>query len=196
MMPQGGQPISEIVQDATLDMSQDFNVPYLACKEMMLGLLQLDEEALYNIGINKDGSATTRSLRHVMRNAREVEAFDLSEALLVAGEVALASQEEPMRAWLGYATAGLYLVKTIKKATEYKIEAEDASILIALCQLEKASDRTSLLRQWKFVVAESPFVDAPATDEKLSSRLEFLANLGCLQVDGDVIRLVETIEGV
>lgn len=178
---------------AALQMANDLNADHADCKQWILLFLGAEDEAqLYNLELSDPGSAKTKGVRHVLRNGRNVTVIDLMEALTSLAGLAVIKQN--IDGLLSAIAGGLFLIRTVQKATTIELSTEDASVVWALHQLDGSAKKEDLLNAWSDVVSKSQVVDAMVTPQKLEARLVHLKDLGCVKEIGRHVLFAEPIE--
>lgn len=181
------------INEAALAMANEIGISHADAKIWILQFVGAKDEAqLYSLEIGAPGSAKTKGARHVIRNGREVTLLDLAEAVTSLAGIAFIQQNVDYA--LSAIAAGLYLIRTIKKATTIELSSADASVVWTLHELGGEATESELLNAWHGVVAASALVDATVTSEKLIARLDQLNQLGCIHRSGDKIVFAEPVE--
>jgi hypothetical protein len=178
---------------AALQMANDLNADHADCKQWILLFVGAEDEAqLYNLELSDPGSAKTKGVRHVLRNGRNVTVIDLMEALTsLAGLVVIKQNIDGL---LSAIAGGLFLIRTVQKATTIELSTEDASVVWALYQLDGSAKKEDLLNAWSDVVSGSQIVDAMVTPQKLEAHLAHLKDLGCVKEIGRHVLFAEPVE--
>jgi hypothetical protein len=178
---------------AALQMANELTADYGSCKQCILLFIGAEDESqLYNIEISNPGSAKTFGIRHVVRNGNDYTAIDILEGLTVLG--GLAWIEQNIDGLLSVISGGLFLIRTVMKATTVELSKEDASVVWSLYKLGGSATEPDLLRTWRSVVAGTGLVDASVTGKKLKARLRNLEDLGCVKFLKDRIVFAEPVE--
>ncbi|MBR1070811.1 hypothetical protein ABIF65_011516 [Bradyrhizobium japonicum] len=185
---------ADLVSSAALEMSTDYQADYNECRRLVQEFLQVDDEGLYHLELEDEGTATLKTIRNVVRGATKVQLVDVAQALTVVGGAAAAFPGEKLKFCISMASAGLYFIRAFRSAYAVKLDQADAALVWALHQLGGTAKRQALRQEWNAVVAASNEVEAETTEAKLAARLTELEKLGCVALKDDEVRLAQTVE--